>query len=64
MVMLDSLALEWLTSGFFVTILGALIKFAEWTWLLAGYSESTSDVPDDVVQDIAGPTKSYVVQTD
>jgi hypothetical protein len=47
-------AIEWVTSGAFVTILGALIKFAGWTWLLAGYSESSSSVPDDVVQDVAG----------
>jgi hypothetical protein len=51
-----SLAREWLASGALVTILGALIKFAGWTWLLAGYSESTSPVPDDVVQDMAGNT--------
>ena len=56
MAPLDALALEWLASGLFVTILGVLIKFAGWTWLLAGYSESTSPVPDDVVQDIAGNT--------
>lgn len=56
MVAVDSLALEWVASGLLVTLLGALIKFAGWTWLLAGYSESTSSVPDDVVQDIAGNT--------
>ncbi|WP_135534083.1 hypothetical protein [Halostella pelagica] len=53
---LGSLAIEWLASGVFVTVLGALMKFAGWTWLLAGYSESTSPVPDDVVQDMAGNT--------
>jgi len=53
---LGPLAIEWLASGALVTILGALIKFAGWTWLLAGYSESSSSVPDDVVQDMAGNT--------
>ncbi len=56
MVTLDSIAIEWLASGALVTILGVLIKFAGWTWLLAGYSESASSVPDDVVRDIAGNT--------
>lgn len=51
-----SIAIEWIASGALVTALGALIKFAGWTWLLAGYSESTSPVPDDVVRDIAGST--------
>jgi len=50
----DRFAIEWLASGGFVFLLGALIKFAGWTWLLAGYSESTSPVPDDVVRDMAG----------
>lgn len=49
-------ALQWLGAGAVVTLLGALIKFVGWTWLLAGYSESTSPVPDDVVRDIAGNT--------
>jgi hypothetical protein len=49
-------ALEWLAGGLLVTLLGILIKFAGWTWLLAGYSESTSAVPDEVVQDLAGNT--------
>ncbi|MHB9288641.1 hypothetical protein ACKVMT_16540 [Halobacteriales archaeon Cl-PHB] len=49
-------AAEWITAGALVTALGALIKFAGWTWLLAGYSESTSPVPDDVVRDVAGNT--------
>lgn len=56
MVTLGPLALEWLASGLLITLLGVLIKFAGWTWLLAGYSESTSPVPDDVVQDMAGNT--------
>lgn len=53
---LGPLAIEWLATGAFVTLLGGLIKFAGWTWLLAGYSESTSSVSDDVVQDMAGNT--------
>mgnify|MGYP006302476195 CR=1 FL=1 len=56
MASIGSLALEWLASGLLVGVLGALIKFAGWTWLLAGYSESTSPVPDDVVRDVAGNT--------
>jgi len=56
MALLDALALEWLASGLFITILGAGIKFGGWTWLLAWYSESTSPVPDDVVRDMAGNT--------
>ncbi|GAA0208360.1 hypothetical protein [Halobaculum roseum] len=51
-----SLAVEWLASGAVVTLLGALIRFAGWTWLLAGYDESTSSLPDDVVGEMAGNT--------
>lgn len=53
---LASVAIEWLASGALVLFLGVLIKFAGWTWLLAGYSESITLVPDDVVRDIAGNT--------
>jgi hypothetical protein len=49
-------AVEWLASGAFVVFLGGLVKFAGWTWLLAGYSESTPAVPDGVVRDVAGNT--------
>mgnify|MGYP000159198365 FL=1 len=49
-----ALAIEWLATGVFVAVLGALIKFAGWTWLLAGYNESTSSASDDVVQDVGG----------
>lgn len=52
----DPVAIEWLASGALVAILGALIRFAGWTRLLAGYSESTSPVPDDVVREMAGNT--------
>lgn len=48
--------LHWLTGGALVTLLGVLITFVGWTWLLAGYSKSASPVPDEVVQDIAGNT--------
>ncbi|WP_408958896.1 hypothetical protein [Natrinema sp. 74] len=56
MTSLDSIAIEWLASGTLITILGALIKFGGWTWLLTGYNELTSPVPDDVVQNTAGNT--------
>lgn len=56
MITIDALAFEWLASGLLVATLGALIRFAGWTWLLAGYSEATSDVPDGVVREIAGNT--------
>jgi hypothetical protein len=49
-------ALQWIAAGVLVTTLGVLIKYVGWTWLLAGYSESSSSVPDDVVRDIAGNT--------
>ena len=52
----EPLAIEWVVSGAVVTLLGGLIKFAGWTWLLAGYSESTAPIADDVVQDVAGNT--------
>jgi len=50
-----SSALEWLAVGGLLTLAGALIRFRGWTFLLAGYDESSS-VPDDVVRDIAGNT--------
>ena len=49
-------ALQWLGAGALVTLSGVLIKYVGWTWLLAGYSESTSPVPDEMVRDIAGNT--------
>ena len=49
-------ALEWLAAGALVTLLGTLVKFAGWTWLLAGYDESSAAIPDDVVRDVAGNT--------
>jgi hypothetical protein len=56
MVEFGPLAIEWLAAGGIVVVFGTLVKFVGWTWLLAGYSESTSPVPDDVVQDMAGNT--------
>jgi len=49
-------ALQWLAAGGLVALLGMLVKFVGWTWLLAGYSKSSSAVPDEVVRDIAGNT--------
>lgn len=49
-------ALQWVAGGAVVTLSGVLIKYAGWTWLLAGYSESTAQVPDEVVREIAGNT--------
>ena len=56
MLDIGPLAVEWLAAGAIVAVLGGFVKFGGWTWLLAGYSESTSPVPDDVVRDIAGNT--------
>lgn len=52
---LPSTALQWLSAGLVLLTAGALIKFRGWTFLLAGYDE-TSPVPDEVVADIAGNT--------
>ncbi|MFB6150161.1 MAG: hypothetical protein ABEJ48_10905 [Halobacteriales archaeon] len=51
-----AIAIDWLASGAFVMLLGGLIKFAGWTWLLAGYDESTAGVSDESVRDISGNT--------
>ncbi|GAB6862510.1 hypothetical protein ACFR97_17105 [Haloplanus litoreus] len=50
---LPSTALQWLSAGLVLLIAGVLIKFRGWTFLLAGYDE-TSPVPDEVVADVAG----------
>lgn len=55
MIAIGSIAVEWLAVGIAVTIAGGLIKFAGWTFLLAGYDESSS-VPDEVIADMAGNT--------
>lgn len=56
MLSLGPRVLQWVAVGAFMALLGGLMKFAGWTWLLAGYSKSTSPVPDEVVQDMAGNT--------
>ncbi|WP_255150091.1 DUF3784 domain-containing protein [Halorarius halobius] len=48
-------ALEWIGAGTVVTLLGWLIKFQGWTFLVAGYDSST-EIPEDVVRDISGST--------
>lgn len=55
--MLDvgTIAIEWLAVGAVLTVAGSLIKFLGWTFLLAGYDE-TSSVPDEVISDMAGNT--------
>ncbi|WP_311172291.1 hypothetical protein [Halobellus ordinarius] len=55
MAALASKAGEWLVAGGLLTVLGVLIRFRGWTFLLAGYDE-TSRVPDDVVQQTGGNT--------
>ena len=55
MIEFSSGTLPWLAAGILLLILGVLIKFRGWLFLLAGYDESSS-VPDNVVQDIAGNT--------
>jgi len=49
----ESIAVEWLATGAFVAALGALIRFRNWTFLVAGYDDST-DVPEDVVASVVG----------
>lgn len=56
MLELGPRALQWLGAGALVTLLAVLVRVAGWTWLLAGYSKSSSAVPDEVVRDIAGNT--------
>lgn len=51
----SSQALQWLGVGVLLVSAGGLIKFRGWTFLLAGYDE-TSPVPDDVIADVAGNT--------
>lgn len=55
MLELSSTSIQWLGVGSLLAIAGALIKFRQWTFLLAGY-DNTSPVPDDVVAEIAGNT--------
>ncbi len=55
MIELPSMAMQWFGVGALFVVLGYLIKFRGWTFLLAGY-DSTSPIPDDVIADIAGNT--------
>ena len=48
-------SIEWLAVGAVLTVLGALIKFGGWTFLIAGYDDSTS-VPEDVAANMVGNT--------
>lgn len=52
---LTSAAVEWLAVGAVLAAVGALIKFRQWTFLIAGY-DRTSPVPEEAVADIAGNT--------
>lgn len=55
MLGVGTIAIEWFAVGIVLTVAGGLIKFRGWTFLLAGYDE-TSPIPDDVIADIAGNT--------
>jgi hypothetical protein len=48
-------AVEWLASGAVLVALGALIRFGGWTFLIAGYDES-SPVPKHVAASLVGNT--------
>lgn len=50
-----SIAVEWFGVGALLVALGALVKFRQWTFLVAGY-DRTSPVPDEVVADVVGNT--------
>jgi len=55
MLGLPSIAVEWLGVGALLVVLGYLIRFRQWTFLVAGYDE-TSRLPDGAVANIAGNT--------
>jgi len=48
-------SVEWLAVGAVLSALGALITFGGWTFLIAGYDESTP-VPEDVAATMVGNT--------
>jgi hypothetical protein len=50
-----SVAVEWFAVGALLVALGALIKFRQWTFLIAGY-DRTSSVPEEVAADLVGNT--------
>lgn len=49
-------AAAWLGAGALLVVVGYLVRFQGWTFLLAGYDDPTSPVPDEVVAEIAGNT--------
>ncbi|WP_253736666.1 DUF3784 domain-containing protein [Halohasta salina] len=53
MVGISSEAIGAFGTGGVVLIIGYLIKFRHWTFLIAGYDQSLS-IPEDVAADIAG----------
>ncbi|MFB6083358.1 MAG: hypothetical protein ABEJ94_03840 [Halorientalis sp.] len=50
---LPSIAVEYFGAGALLLVFGYLIRFREWTFLLAGYDE-TSPVPAAVAASVAG----------
>lgn len=55
MLGLPAQALDEFAAGALLVVLGALIKFRGWTFLVAGY-DRTSPVPDEVVAEMVGST--------
>ncbi|SEO24444.1 hypothetical protein SAMN05216388_101012 [Halorientalis persicus] len=55
MLGLPSIAVEYFGVAALLLVLGYLIRFREWTFLLAGYDE-TSPVPSAVAANVAGNT--------
>jgi len=55
MVTLTGIAVEWLATGALLLVLGALVKFKQWAFLIAGYDES-SPVPKEVASNLVGNT--------
>lgn len=51
----ESIAVEWLAAGGIVVVLGYLVRFRQWTFLLAGH-DGQSAVPEDVIAEMAGNT--------
>jgi hypothetical protein len=55
MFRLSPSALQWIGVGLLLVVLGGLIAFREWTFLIAGY-DVTSSVPTDVAANVVGNT--------
>jgi hypothetical protein len=53
MVTLDATALTWFGVAALLVGLGALVRFREWTFLVAGY-DATSPVPEEVAANVVG----------